>query len=60
METLWPVITIIIIYFLPAIGAYCGGHKNASAIFLTNLLFGWTLIGWGVALIWAATYQKKD
>lgn len=39
-------------YFLPSICA--ANHKNGRAIFVTNLLFGWTLIGWGVALIWAA------
>jgi hypothetical protein len=38
-------------YFLPAI---IGRNKrNAAGIFVCNLLFGWTLLGWGVSLIWA-------
>jgi len=40
-------------YFLPAIVGR--QKKNAQAILLLNLLLGWTLVGWIVALIWAAT-----
>lgn len=40
-------------YFLPS---FIGRHKsNSSAIFLLNLLLGWTLIGWIVSLVWAST-----
>lgn len=39
------------LYFIPSIIAY--RRKNRTALFVTNLLFGWTLIGWGIALIWA-------
>ncbi len=45
----------IVFYFLPAIVAARRGHKNATAIFLTNLFLGWTFIGWVVALVWAFT-----
>ena len=41
-------------YFLPTIIACCRGKKNSAAIFLLNLLLGWTFIGWVVALVWAA------
>lgn len=41
------------VYFFPAIHAGSKHHPNSVAIFLTNLLFGWTLVGWGVALIWS-------
>ena len=38
-------------YFLPS---WVGKNKkNANAIFWGNLLFGWSAIGWIVALIWA-------
>ncbi|MGE5114606.1 MAG: superinfection immunity protein [Acidobacteriaceae bacterium] len=38
-------------YFLPAI---LGRRKpSALAIFILDLLLGWTVIGWVVALIWA-------
>jgi len=45
-------ITIIIIYFLPSILGY--KRKNKMAIFLLNLLLGWTVLGWIIALIWAS------
>jgi hypothetical protein len=38
-------ILLFVLYFLPSLVA-CR-RKNANAIFVTNLLFGWTLIGWG-------------
>ena len=46
-------IFLLILYFLPWIIARARGHRNAPAIALTTLFFGWTFIGWGVALIWA-------
>src|SRR5580704_12338777 len=43
------------VYFLPTL---CGMKKrNAGAIFALNLLLGWTLIGWVVALVWALTVE---
>jgi uncharacterized membrane protein YqaE (UPF0057 family) len=42
----------IAIYFLPTIAAR--KRRSGTAIFLLNLLLGWTLLGWVVALVWAA------
>jgi hypothetical protein len=39
--------------FLPALVAKFRRHPNTAAIFLVNLFFGWTFIGWVIALIWA-------
>lgn len=44
---------IIGFYFLPYIIAKRNNHKNAEAIGILNMLLGWTLIGWVVALVWA-------
>ena len=44
-----------IAYFLPTLVAQMRAHHNGSAIFLLNLLLGWTIIGWIGALIWSAT-----
>jgi Superinfection immunity protein len=30
-------------------------HRNAAAIFLINLLLGWTVLGWIAALVWSVT-----
>jgi hypothetical protein len=43
------------VYFLPALNAFGRGHKNSVPIFLCNLFFGWTFLGWIVSLIWSAT-----
>lgn len=39
--------------FLPTLMARSRNHPHTFAIFLVNLLFGWTLVGWAVALLWA-------
>jgi uncharacterized paraquat-inducible protein A len=41
------------VYFLPTIIAGGRGHGQVPQIFFTNLLFGWTFVGWAIALIWA-------
>jgi hypothetical protein len=46
----------ILLYFLPTI---IGRYKaDATGIFLVNLLFGWTVIGWFMALIWACAAER--
>ena len=45
------------LYFLPAI---VGSNKrNYNAILILNLLLGWTLIGWVIALVWATCKDKE-
>ena len=45
------------VYFLPT---FVGQSKrNAGAIFTLNLLLGWTLVGWVVALVWAVTVDRR-
>ncbi len=40
-------------YLLPFLIADHRKHAKLPAIFGLNLVFGWTLIGWIAALIWA-------
>jgi hypothetical protein len=42
-------------YFLPSVIAGARNHPNTGAIFLVNILVGWTIGGWAWALIWAIT-----
>jgi hypothetical protein len=44
---------IAAVYFLPSMVALARRHRNGSAVFLLNLLAGWTVIGWVISLIWA-------
>ena len=47
------------IYFYPVITAINKKHPDVASLFVVNLLFGWTFIGWGLALAWAyKRYQK--
>jgi hypothetical protein len=45
------------IYFIPAIVGR--KHDEAIAIAVLNLLLGWTLVGWVLALVWAGTSSPK-
>jgi len=47
----------IVMYFLPSIIALARSKRDTLAIFLLNLFLGWTLIGWIVALVWAAKHD---
>jgi hypothetical protein len=48
-------ILALLVYFVPALFAASRKHHNKGAIFATNLLLGWTLLGWIIAFIWAST-----
>ncbi|HEX3660500.1 MAG TPA: superinfection immunity protein [Acidobacteriaceae bacterium] len=41
------------LYFLPSLIAMARRTHNATGIFVLNLLLGWTVIGWVVALLMA-------
>jgi membrane protease subunit (stomatin/prohibitin family) len=47
-------------YFIPTIVANSKHKSNTSAIFVLNLVLGWTFVGWLVALIWAVSNQASD
>ena len=53
---LWAI--VIVIYFIPSFIANDKKKKNTGAIFALNLLTGWTVIGWIIALVWALTHDK--
>ena len=42
-----------VMYFLPSIIALARSKRDLAGILLLNILLGWTVIGWVVALIWA-------
>ena len=55
------IITIITlaIFLLPTFIALVRDHHNKVALIVTNLLLGWTGVGWVVALILAFTNRKE-
>jgi type VI secretion system VasI family protein len=46
---------IIAVYFLPSIIAAARYSSRMGAVFLLNLLAGWSVLGWVLALAWALT-----
>jgi hypothetical protein len=44
---------LALLYLLPALVAYINRRKHAGAIMLLNLSFGWTFLGWVLALLLA-------
>lgn len=46
---------LLALYLLPTIIAMSRRHLNAGAILALNLLLGWTLLGWVLALVWSLT-----
>ena len=43
----------LLFYFAPALIAYIKKHKHRETISVLNLLFGWTLVGWVLCLVWS-------
>ena len=52
-------VILLAIYFAPTIVALDRRHRHRLAIFLINLLFGWSLIGWAGALLWAVLGDEE-
>jgi hypothetical protein len=54
----WPSVLLLVLLpasFLPSIIAFGRRHHNRYAILALNVLLGWTLVGWAVALVWSLT-----
>ena len=49
---------IFCIYFLPSLVA--NNKENANGVYILNLFFGWTFLGWVLALIWAVSSKEKE
>lgn len=46
-------VIVICFYFLPTLIAMVMDRRQAAAIVALNLIAGWTVIGWMIALIWS-------
>jgi len=46
------------VYFIPTGVAFATGHPHALMIAVANTLFGWTLLVWIVALVWACNKPR--
>jgi len=46
-------LVFVAMYFVPALVAVLQNHPQSLGIFLVNLVFGWTVIGWLGCIAWA-------
>ena len=53
-------IVALAFYFLPTIIAFRREHQNKGAIFVLNLLLGWSLLGWVGSLVWSLTAVSRQ
>ncbi|MGH6670432.1 MAG: superinfection immunity protein [Xanthobacteraceae bacterium] len=54
----WPLVllsVLLLVGFLPSVIAFVRRHHNRYAILVLNVLLGWTVVGWAVALVWSLT-----
>jgi hypothetical protein len=52
-------VLVLAVYLLPGIIAVIRGHRSTGAIIALNLFLGWTVLGWLVALAWAALTRAR-
>ena len=50
---------LLAVAFLPAVIAFYRDHKYRWPIFIISVFFGWTLIGFVIALVWAVMPKGK-
>lgn len=49
------ILLFVVFFFAPSLVAWQRKHNNRAPIILMNILLGWTVIGWVIAIIWAWT-----
>src|SRR5689334_246514 len=54
------IVAIGFFYFIPSLEARRRRVSHRDAIFVLNLLLGWSLLGWVAALIWAMTDHTTE
>jgi hypothetical protein len=51
---------LVAAYFIPTITAIVRAVRNTGSVVVINLLLGWTLIGWAVALAMAMRTVDRE
>ncbi len=49
-----------VLYLVPSFTAVLRQRPNLQTIFIVNLLLGWTVIGWIVAMMWALKGLERE
>ena len=53
-------LVLVVLYFLPSIIAWDKNRQKFAPILVTNVLLGWSGLGWVIALIWAFNSNGKS
>ena len=53
------VLTILFVYLFPAIVAIARKHHQRGAILMLDILLGWSVLGWIVAMVWACSAKRE-
>jgi len=53
------IVVIQLIYYLPSLVTIVRKRPDILKIFLFNMLLGWTIIGWILALMWSLKNHKE-
>lgn len=60
---LWVTVVLFLVclqvYLIPVLVAAKREHRQIAAIAAVNVLLGWTLVGWVVALAWSLTTDTR-
>ncbi|MDE0509511.1 MAG: superinfection immunity protein [Gammaproteobacteria bacterium] len=51
---------VAVVYFAPSIIAKTRKHRNLPALFVLNLLTGWSLLGWVASLVWSLWRDTRN
>ena len=49
----------LIVYFIPTFIAFARHHQSRWAIFILDLLLGWSVIVWIICLVWSLTGVRR-
>ena len=55
----WILTILGLLYFAPTVAASKRDHDSIDGIVVLNLLLGWTIVGWVVAMSWACSRPRK-
>jgi hypothetical protein len=47
-------------YMMPTFIAIARNHNQTTTIAILNLVFGWSVIGWVILLLWSANDNAKQ
>jgi ABC-type transport system involved in cytochrome c biogenesis permease component len=57
----WMLLMILMgLYLIPTWVAFGREHHDKVAILFLNLLLGWSVLGWIIALVWALTAVRRE